>query len=78
MSLSEIIAGLETGESVMFSRDAFAVRVLAQKTEPHGRRQVSRFVDTEAIERGNIDILAIEVRRAFDILRRSEAITDGR
>ena len=76
MSLSEIIAGLEPNESVSFSRNGFAVRVLAQKTRECGKSRVSKFVDTEAIEHGNVDILAIEVRRAFDILRRSEA-TDG-
>jgi hypothetical protein len=77
MSLSEVITGLESDESVSFSRNGFAVRVLAQKTRKCGKSRVSKFVDTEAIERGRFDILAMEVRRAFDILRRSEALTDG-
>ena len=73
MSLSEIIARLKPDESVKFTRGGLAVEFVAKKGDeqsPHN--EVSFLVDTDCIEHGRIDILAIEVRRAFDALRRSE------
>jgi hypothetical protein len=77
MSLSEVIAKLKPDESVRFTREVLAVEFVAKKgDEQSHHRELSVRVDTEHIEQGRIDTLAIEVRRAFDILRRSEA-TNG-
>jgi len=77
MSLSEIIAGLEHDESVRFTREQFTVRAVAKKGDENRSRVMAIEVDATAIVLGNLDILAVEVRRAFEILRRSEATTDG-
>jgi hypothetical protein len=77
MSLSEVIARLKPDESVKFTREVLAVEFVAKKgDEELPCKEVSFRVDTDDIEQGRIDILAIEVRRALDILRHGEA-TDG-
>jgi hypothetical protein len=77
MSLSEVIAGLEHDESVRFTREQFTVRAVAKKGDENRSRVMAIEVDATAIVLGNLDILVVEVRRAFEILRRSEATTDG-
>jgi hypothetical protein len=74
MSLSEVIAGLKHGETVVFGRVENDIQFIASKTDDQlERKQIARRVDAEELKQCSIDILAVEVRRAFDILRRSEA-----
>jgi hypothetical protein len=68
VSLTEVIAWLDQGESVKFERSAMSVIFLAKK----GDNEISRMLDTRDIDQAKIDLLAFELRRAFDILRRSE------
>ena len=77
MSLSEVIAGLEHDESVRFTREQFTVRAVAKKGDQNRSRVIAIEVDATATVLGKLDILAVEVRRAFEILRRSEETTDG-
>jgi hypothetical protein len=70
MSLSEIIAELEPGESVKFTRLESRICIVAKKgDELASHNEISISVDPQTVEYARIDILAIEVRRAFVILR---------
>ena len=71
MALSEVIFGLEPDESVKFTQGPFAIRFVCKKgDEQHEHKEIAMSVDTAEIKLGNIDILAVELRRAMSILRR--------
>jgi hypothetical protein len=73
MSLSEIIAGIEQGESIAFTRVGSDLQLMAVKYDDEfNRKEVARRVDAELLKLCRIDSLAADVRRAFEILRRSK------
>jgi hypothetical protein len=77
MSLSEVIAKLKPDESVKFTRSELRICIVAKKGDQlASHNEISIFADSQTVEHARVDVLAIEVRRAFHILRRSEA-TDG-
>jgi hypothetical protein len=78
MSLSEIIAGLNQGECVGFTRFEGELQFIVVKVDSEGnRREIARHIDEGELRLCRIDILAAHLRRAIEILRRSEATTDA-
>ena len=72
MELSEVIARImEPDESITFTRRATSVRFVARKgnKEPVLVNEIAVDVDAELIKHAKIDLLAVNVRRAFEILR---------
>lgn len=70
MSLSEIISQLELNESVKFTRQLTAIRVVIKKGDhPRNNKTAAIMVDLEAIEQGNIGVLAHEVERTLHNMR---------
>ena len=76
MSLSEIIAKLDTNESIKFSstHQSTAIRVVIKKGDhPKNNKTHQFFVDTSVIEDHSraVDVLAFEVDRALQIIRKN-------
>lgn len=73
MSLSEIIENLELNESIYFYSQRTAIRVVIKKGDhPKNNKAYQFFVDRSDIEdpRRAIDVLAFEVDRALQIIRK--------
>ena len=78
MSLSEIIAGLNQGECVGFTRFEGELQFIVVKVDSEGnRREIARHIDEGELRLCRIDILAAHLRRAIEILRRSEEATNA-